>query len=72
MDIVNNAKKTCVKVKNHVAANKIPYAAAVITTTVIALQQRNRKEFDKFLTSKGIDLEEYYCPEAYEERMNSN
>lgn len=69
---MDNAKQTLKKIKNNVATHKAAYVASAVAVTAIALQQRNRKEFDKFLTSKGIDLEEYYCPEAYEERMNVN
>lgn len=69
---MDNAKQTLKKIKNHVAANKVAYVASTIAVAAVALQQKNRKDFNEFLTSKGIDPEEYYCPESYEERMNVN
>lgn len=56
------------KVKNHVAAHKGAYVAGAVAIAAIALQQRNRKDFDKFLTSKGIDLDEYYLPDYFAEK----
>jgi hypothetical protein len=65
---MHNIKALPSKIKNHVATHKAAYVAGAVAITAIALQQRNRKEFDKFLTSKGIDLDEYYVPEHYEEK----
>lgn len=69
---MDNAKQTLKKIKNHVTANKVTYVASTVAIAAIALQQKNRKDFNEFLTSKGIDPEEYYCPEAYEEKTNVN
>jgi hypothetical protein len=69
---MQNPKQVALKIKNHVETNKVAYVMGAVAVAAIALQQRNRIEFDKFLTSKGIDLEEYYCPEAYEEKQNQN
>lgn len=69
---MDNAKQIALKIKNNVATHKAAYVASAVAVTAIALQQRNRRDFNKFLTSKGIDPEEYYCPEAYEEKMNQN
>jgi hypothetical protein len=66
---MHNAKQSLTKIKNHVAANKVVYAVGAVAVSAIALQQANRVAFNKFLTSKGIDPEEYYCPEAYAEKM---
>ena len=63
---MNKPKEALKKIKNHVAANKAAYVVGAIAISAIALQQRNRVEFDKFLVSKGIDLDEYYLPEYYE------
>lgn len=71
MSIVTAPKNTLIKVKNHVKDNKFAYAAGTIAVLAIALQQKNRLDFNEFLTEKGIDPEEYYCPESYEERMNA-
>ena len=65
---MNSPKKTLVKIKNHLNTNKVAYVAGTVAVMAIALQQRNRLEFNKFLTEKGIDPEEYYCPESYEEK----
>jgi len=66
----NTIKAMPSKIKNHIVRHKATYVAGAVAVAAIALQQRNRKEFDKFLISKGIDLDEYYCPEAHEEKNN--
>lgn len=65
---MNKSIVTLKKFKNHVVANKAAYVAGAVAITAIALQQRNRKAFNEFLTSKGIDLDEYYTPEYFEEK----
>jgi hypothetical protein len=65
-------KQVVLKIKNHVKSNKVTYAVGAVAIAAIALQQRNRAEFDKFLISKGIDLDEYYYPEGYEEKQLQN
>jgi hypothetical protein len=67
---MDKTKQTLKKIKNHVEANKAAFAMGAVAVAAIALQQHNRKEFYKFLTSKGIDPVEYYHPEYYEE-MNA-
>ena len=56
------------KMMNHVRTHKAAYVAGAVAVAAIALQQRNRKEFDKFLISKDIDLDEYYLPEEFAEK----
>ena len=68
---MNRIKKTAVSVKNHVKSHKAAYAMGLVAAGTIALQQKNLKDFYAFLEEKGIDPEEYYCPESYEEKMNS-
>ena len=68
---MNKTQTALKKIKNHVEANKAAYAMSAVAIAAIALQQCNRIAFNKFLNSKGIDPEEYYCPEAYEERKNA-
>jgi hypothetical protein len=65
---MDNAKLTLKKVKNHVVTNGVAYAMGAVAVSAIALQQFNRVGFNEFLASKGIDPEEYYCPEAYAEK----
>ena len=65
---MNNAKETLKKIKNHVNTHKAAYVGGALAVAAIALQQSNRKEFYGFLESKGIDPEEFYCPEAYAEK----
>lgn len=67
---MHNIKLIPSKVKNHVASNKVAYVAGAVAIAAIALQQRNVKDFNNFLTSKGIDLDEYYLPEHFEEKNN--
>lgn len=57
------------KVKEVAKNNKAAIAAGVVAIGAIALQQRNNRMFQAFLTEKGIDHDEYYCPEFYEEKQ---
>lgn len=68
---MNNVKSTLKKIKKHVEDNKAAYAMGAVAIAAIALQQSNRVAFDKFLDSKGIDKDEYYLPEYYEEKQNA-
>lgn len=56
------------KAKEVAKNNKAAIAAGFVALGAIALQQRNRKAFDAFLDQKGIDRDEYYTPEYYEEK----
>ena len=67
----NSLKANARKFKNHVARNKVAYAATTIAFGAIWLQQSNTKAFYAFLESKGIDPMEYYNSEYYEELKNS-
>lgn len=67
---MNHIKSTAVRVKNHVGRNKAVYFTCGVAIATLALQQRNRIDFYKFLTEKGIDPMEFYCPEMFEE-LNS-
>jgi hypothetical protein len=58
------------KVKEHVVRHRGVYAASLLAITAIALQQSNRKAFERFLIEKGIDPMEYYCPEYFHELNN--
>lgn len=66
----NAIKSKTVSVKNHVKRQKAAYAMGAVAITAIALQQSNLHAFNEFLTEKGIDLDEFYCPEAFAEKMN--
>lgn len=61
-------KAALTRIKTTVVANKVAFAVGTVALAAVALQQRNRVDFDKFLTSKGIDPEEYYCPESFQEK----
>lgn len=63
----NTIKRIPARIKNHVKHNKMAYAMGTVATLAIVLQQANVKSFNRFLTEKGIDPMEYYCPEYYEE-----
>jgi hypothetical protein len=56
------------KIREHLKANRTAYIMTAVAISAIALQQLNRTQFDKFLVSKGIDPDEYYCPEYYYEK----
>ncbi len=65
---MDKLKSALNKAKDVVKNNKAALAAGFVAIGAIALQQRNRKEFDAFLDEKGIDRDEYYNPEYYEEK----
>lgn len=67
---MTNVKQIPSKLKNHIVRHKAAYVAGAVAVAAIALQQRNRKEFDKFLDEKGIDKTEFYTPDALEETTN--
>jgi hypothetical protein len=48
------------KVKWHIKRNKGTYIASTIALAAIALQQRNLRTFDAFMTEKGIDHRDFY------------
>lgn len=68
---MNTIKKIAVSTKNHVKKHRGTYAMGTVAIAAIALQQSNRRTFYAFLEEKGIDPEEYYCPEYYAEKQNS-
>ena len=68
---MNRIKKTALSIKNNVKSHKAAYAMGLVAFGAIVLQQKNLKDCYAFLEEKGIDPEEYYCPESYEEKMNS-
>ena len=68
---MNTLKQTPNRVKNHVKSHKAAYVAGAVAVMAIALQQRNLNTFNEFLDEKGIDREEFYCPEAYQEKQNA-
>jgi hypothetical protein len=57
------------KIREHIKANRAAYIMGAVAISAIALQQHNRIQFNKFLVSKGIDLDEYYIPEYYYEKQ---
>ena len=40
-------------------------------TALVVAQNGARKQWDEFMESKGIDLDEYYCPEYFAEKNNA-
>lgn len=71
MDRKYNIKSKFYSVRNHVHRHRGKYVALGITTMWLMLTDRNSKAWDRFLVEKGIDPLEYWCPEAYEEKLNS-
>lgn len=64
---MNKAKAAFINVKNHLKENQAAYVMGGIAVCAIALQQRNRIMFERFLVEKGLDPLEFYNPEHYEE-----
>lgn len=64
---MNKIRTNAVKVKNHVARNKVAYAMTTVSVLLMVGHVRNFKAFDKFLNSKGIDPMEFHFPEMFEE-----
>jgi hypothetical protein len=63
----NKLKETATKVKNHLLRQKFAYAFGAIALGAVVLQQSNNKSWTEFLTSKGIDPDEFFNPEAFAE-----
>ena len=61
-------KKIFNSAKENVKNNKAAYLFGALAISAIGLQQRSRQEFDRFLDEKGIDRDEYYNPEYFEEK----
>ena len=66
---MNKFKSALIKVKEVAKNNTVAIAAGVVAIGAIALQQRNNRMFQNFLAEKGIDPEEFYSPESYEEKQ---
>jgi hypothetical protein len=62
-----NIKVLPSKIKNHVATHKAAYVAGAVAIAAIALQQRNQKDFNKFLDEKGLTEEYYFMSDTPEE-----
>jgi hypothetical protein len=69
MQVMETVAQKTYKIRKHVATHKAAYVAGAVAVAAIALQQRNIREFNAFLDEKGIDRDEYYCPEYYEEKQ---
>lgn len=68
MQVLAPVKSVAAKVKKNIEGNKAAYAMGAVAVLAIALQQKNRVDFYNFLSDRGIDPEEYYCPESFEEK----
>lgn len=60
------------KAKNHVKNHKFAYVMGAVAIAAVAGNQRNIKGFTKFMEEKGIDPDEFFCPEYFEEKQQSN
>ena len=59
-------------VKNHVYKHRAKYAAGAVFIIWMAAAKRVSNGVDEFLESKGIDPDELWCLEAYEEKQSKN
>jgi imidazolonepropionase-like amidohydrolase len=59
-------------VKNHVYKHRAKYVAGAMFIIWMAAAKRVADNVDWFLESKGIDPDELWCPEAYEEKQSKN
>jgi len=66
----NKTKVIVQKIKNHVSSNKYTYYMGAVAIGAVALQQKNVRDFTKFMIEKNIDPDEYFCPEFVEEKNN--
>lgn len=67
----NATKAAVLKIKNHVSKNKYTYYMGIVAVGAVALQQKNVRDFTKFMIEKDIDPNEYFCPEMIEEAVNN-
>lgn len=58
------------KVKEHLTDHKWTYFWATAAILLWNGQSRNIREFDKFMTEKGIDPLEFWNPEWYDEKIS--
>ncbi len=59
-------------VKNHVYKHRGKYAAGTVFIIWMVAAKRVSNGVDGFLESKGIDPDELWCLEAYEEKLSKN
>lgn len=59
------------RVKNHIYNRRGRYSAALTAIAFMALMNRSGRELTEFLIEKGIDPQEYFLPEAYEEALEA-
>jgi hypothetical protein len=52
-----------VRIRAHIRANRVSYIMTAVAISAIAHQQGSRIRFNRFLVSRGINLNEYYIPE---------
>lgn len=67
----NKTQVVVQKIKNHVSQHKYNYCMLAVACGAVALQQKNVHDFTQFMVEKNIDPDEYFCPEAYEEKINA-
>jgi hypothetical protein len=70
-DMKNKTQVVVQKIKNHVSKNKYTYYMGAVAVGAVALQQKNVRDFTKFMIEKNIDPNEYFCPELIEENANN-
>lgn len=59
------------RMKNHIYDRRGRYSAALTALAFMALMNRSGRELTEFLVEKGIDPQEYFLPEAYEEALQA-
>lgn len=67
----NRIKQTAVSARNHIHRHRGKYAAAATLIAMLELQQISNRQWVSFLEEKGIDPDEFFCPEYFEEKMQS-
>lgn len=67
--IANKTVETLTWVKDHVKRNKFTYFLAFLALVLGNGNRLNSKHFDKFLIQKGHDPLEFWCEEAYLEKI---
>jgi len=64
----NKTQVVVQKIKNRVKTHKSAYIMGAVAIGAVLLQQANVRAFTAFMIEKGIDPDEYFCPEELAER----
>jgi hypothetical protein len=66
--MLNTVKDKAISVKNHVYRHRGKYSALATLIVMLEMQHISGQQWTAFLEEKGIDPQEFFCPEAFAEK----